>query len=359
MKKIIINKIELLSFLVFSFALALSSCKKDSDGSPSVKAGTPILESITPALASGGDLITLKGSGLGDMRSIIFEKDSIPAYLMSTLNTENVILFRVPSDGIGGAQNIIFINSVGKTLVVPFNVQAFPQVNSVSNYDFVTGTQITLTGTNLNDVTDVLLTGTIVHATIISKVKTKLVISMPATTVTRTTLDITNVTGMITTTMEFVSITNNFVMYADAWGPGDYKSGVQSWSYGCNVSETSQEFKTGTKSLKVDYADGGLSLFLGSDWGDPMHVFTDWYAPAFMTFWAKGGGKDVSLLIKTDKPPDDGTYSGAGDKIVSVPKDVWTYFKIPAGTWTGKYGRLNIIISGSTSRTVYFDDLLY
>ena len=359
MKKIIINKIELLSFLVFSFALALSSCKKDSDGSPSVKAGTPILESITPALASGGDLITLKGSGLGDMRSIIFEKDSIPAYLMSTLNTENVILFRVPSDGIGGAQNIIFINSAGKTLVVPFNVLAFPQVSSVSNYDFVKGDLITLTGTNLNDVTDVLLTGTTVHATIISKVKTKLVISMPATTVTRATLDITNVTGMITTTMEFVSITNNFVMYADAWGPGAYNSGVQSWSYGCNVSETSQEFKTGTKSLKVDYADGGLSLFLGSDWGDPMHVFTDWYAPAFMTFWAKGGGKDVSLLIKTDKPPDDGTYSGAGDKIVSVPKDVWTYFKIPAGTWTGKYGRLNIIISGSTSRTVYFDDLLY
>jgi hypothetical protein len=278
---------------------------------------------------------------------------------MSTLNTESVILFRVPSDAEGGAQNILLTNSEGKTLSVPFNVLAYPQVNTVSNYDFVTGSQITLFGTNLNDVSDVKLTGTSDHATIISKVKTKLVISMPATTVTRATLDITNVTGMRTTTMEFVSITNNFVMYADAWGPGAYNSGVQSWSWGCSVSEVSDQVKTGTKALKVAYVDGGLSLFLGSDWGSPMGVFTDWYSPTYITFWAKGDGKDVTLQIIPDSPPWDGTYSGGGEKVVSVPADVWTYFKFPASVITGKYGRLDIKISGSTDRAVYFDDLLY
>jgi hypothetical protein len=359
MKKIIYNKIELLSFLAFLFTLTFSSCKKDSDGSPEVKPGNPVLESITPDKASGGTLLILRGTGLGDMRSIVFEKDSIPTYLMPTLNTETAILFRVPGDAIGGPQNIILVNSEGKTLLVPFNVQAFPQVNTVSNYDFTEGSQITLTGTNLNDVTDVLLTGTTDHATIVSQNKTTMVVKMPATTAARATLDVTNVTGTTTTSMEFVSITNSFIMYTDAWGPGAYNSGVQSWSYGCNVSETSKEFITGTKSLKVDYVDGGLSLFLGSDWGDPMHVFTQWFTPAYLTFWAKGDGKDVSVLIKTDSPPWDGTYSGAGEKIVSIPKDVWTYFKIPATTWTGKYGRLNIIISGSTNRSVYFDDLLF
>lgn len=349
----------MLSILIFILVMTQFSCQKDSDGSPEVKVGIPVLESITPASAAGGELVTLKGTGLGDMRAVIFEKDSIPAYLMPTLNTENVIFFRVPTDAAGGTQTIIFINSEGNTLLVPFNVLAFPQVSSTSNYDFIEGSQITLTGTNLSDVTDILLTGTSDHATIVSKVKTKLVIAMPATAVTRATLDITNVTGTITTTMEFVSITNNFIMYDDTWGPGAYNSGVQSWSYGCTVSESSDQAKTGTKSLKVSYADGGLSLFLGSDWADPMHVFTEWYVPAYLTFWAKGDGKDISLLIKTDSPPWDGTYSGAGEKIVSVPKDVWTYFKIPASTWTGKYGRLNIIISGSTDRAAFFDDLLY
>jgi hypothetical protein len=274
---------------------------------------------------------------------------------MSTLNTENVILFRVPGDAAGGSQNIIFINSEGKTVVVPFNVLAFPQVNSVSNYDFVNGTQITLTGTNLNDVTDVLLTGTTDHATIVSKVKTKLVITMPVTAVNRATLDITNVTGTTTTTMEFVCIPNNFIVYADAYGPGAFNGGVQSWSYGCSVSESTTEFKTGTKSLKVDYADGGLSLWLGSDTWSDGHWFTDFYAPTYITFWAKGDGKDVSILIKGDGPPNVPTDT----KTVSVPADVWTYFKIPANFITGPYGRLNFIISGTTGRTVYYDDILY
>jgi hypothetical protein len=355
MKKILFNKIKLLSFLVFSFTLSLSSCKKDSDGSPDVKAGIPVFESITPNTAAGGSLITLKGSGLGDMKSIVFDKDSIHTYLMSTLNTETVILFRVPGDAIGGPQNIVFVNSEGKTLKVPFNVEAFPQVNSVSNYDFVTGSQITLTGTNLNDVTDVTLTGTSDHASIVSATRTTLVIAMPSTAVSRATLDVTNVSGKITTSAEFVSITNNFIVYADAYGTGAFNGGVQSWSYGCNVSESTQEFKTGTKSLKVDYADGGLSLWLGSDTWSDGHWFTDFFHPTYITFWAKGAGKDVSIIIKGDGPPN----APPDSKTVSVPADVWTYFKIPANFIPGSYGRLNFIISGTTGRTVYYDDILY
>ncbi len=128
-----------------------------------------------------------------------------------------------------------------------------------------------------------------------------------------------------------------------------------SWSYGCNVSESTTEFKTGTKSLKVDYVDGGLSLFLGSDTWSDGHWFTDFYSPTYITFWAKGGGKDVSILIKGDAPPNAPTDT----KIVSIPADVWTYFKIPSNFINGTYGRLNFIISGTTGRTVYFDDILY
>ena len=354
MKKIINKKVALLPVLLIVLALAIGSCVKDSDGSPDIKAGTPAFESITPESGAGGVLVTLKGTGLGDMNAIIFEKDSVSTYLMSTLNTENVLMFRVPAEAAGGNQNIIFINSEGKTLLVPFNVLAFPQINTASNYDFVTGTQITLTGTNLNDVTKVVLTGTTDEATIVSKTKKQLVINMPATTIGRSTLDITNVTGLTTTTLEFVSITNNFIVYADAYGPGAFGGGVQSWSYGCNVSESAQDAKTGTKCLKVDYTDGGLSLWLGSDTWSTGHWFTDFYTPAYITFWAKGGGKDVSILIKGDGPPN----APPDSKTVSVPADVWTYFKIPHFI-PGTYGRLNLIISGTTGRTVYFDDILY
>ena len=354
MKNIINKKVALLPVLLIVLALAIGSCVKDSDGSPDVKAGTPAFESITPNSGAGGVLVTLKGTGLGDMKAIIFEKDSVSTYLMSTLNTENVLMFRVPAEAAGGNQNIIFVNSEEKTLSVPFNVLAFPQINTASNYDFVAGTEITLTGTNLNDVTKVVLTGTTDEATIVSKTKKQLVIAMPVTSKGRSTLDITNVTGLTTTTMEFVSITNNFIVYADAYGSGAFGGGVQSWSWGCNVSESATDAKTGTKCLKVDYTDGGLSLWLGSDTWSDGHWFTDFFTPAYITFWAKGGGKDVTIQIKGDGPPN----APSDSKTVSVPADVWTYFKIPHFI-PGTYGRLNLIISGTTGRTVYFDDILY
>ena len=360
MKKIINTNIALLVILMVGLSFAITSCE-DSDGSPEVKAGNPVLESVTPEEAQGGALVVIKGTGLGDMRSVVFEKESVPAYLMSTLNTENSILFRIPPDAVGGPQNIILTNSDGVTLEVPFNVLAFPQLVSVSNYNFVAGTEITITGKNLDDVLSVTLNGTTDVATIVSKEKTKLVIAMPATAAFRTTLDVVNVTGLTTSTFEMVSITNNFVMYTDAYGPGAFNGGIQSWSYGVNgVSETDKEVKSGTKSLKVDYqANGGLSLFLGSDTWGAGHWFTDYFTPAYLTFWAKGEGFDVNIRLVNDSPPWDGTVFPSGTLIVTVPKDVWTYFKIPASTWPGSFGRFNIVNTETAGRVVYYDDLMF
>lgn len=359
MKKTINNSIALLPVLIIALALAFSSCQKDSDGSPDVKPGNPVLTSVSPASAAGGEMVTVLGTGLGDMQAVIFETDSVYTYLNPTLNTETSVLFRVPADAFGGDQNIILVNSEGKALNVPFNVLAFPIVTAASNYNFEEGTQITITGNNLNDVTSVKLTGTSDAATIVSQTRKEMVVEMPSTTVVRGTLDITNSTGLTTTTQEFICIPNTFIMYADAWGPGAFNGGIQNWGWGCSVGETSSFMKTGTKSLKVDYVDGGMSLFLGSDtWADG-HWFTDYYQATYLVFWAycEAG---VALRIVPDGPPWSGFATG--ETIVDVPKAAWTYFKIPLDDFVGgskQFGRLNIIINGSTNKTVYFDDLLF
>jgi hypothetical protein len=359
MKNITKKNIALLPMLVIALALALSSCQKDSDGSPDIKPGNPVLGSVTPAAAQGGELVTVLGTGLGDMRAVIFEKDSVRTYLNPTLNTEKSVMFRVPADAFGGSQNIILINSEGKVLNVPFNVLAFPIITSVSNPNFEAGNEITLTGNNLNDVTSVKLTGTTDAATIVSQTRKSMVISMPATTVVRATLDVTNSTGLTVTLQEFICVPNTFIMYADAYGPGAFNGGVQSWSWGCNVSESSDFMMRGTKSLHVAYADGGLSLFLGSDtWADG-HWFSDFYQATYLVFWAycEAG---VALRIVPDAPPWSGFATG--QKIVDVPKATWTYFKIPVAdfvTGSKMYGRLNIIINGTTGKDVFFDDLIF
>jgi hypothetical protein len=361
MNKLFIKQLPQLMLLLLASILVFTSCEKDSDGSPDVKPGNMQSEGITPGEGAGGAVITLKGSGLGDIRSIVFDKGNVPAIVTSTLNTEGALVFRVPDTANGGTQNIIFTNSQGMSLTLPFNVVAMPSVTDVSNYNFNTDVQITLTGNNLNDVSKVVLEGTTTEATIVSQTRKQLVIKMPATTLSKTKLKVTNATGSIVTNQEFYSIPNNFVLFADDWGSGAYNSGVQSWSWDVEVGTSATEVKSGTTSLKTKFKeDGGLSLFLGSDWGNPMKVFTDWLPtpPKYLSFWAKALDSDVKMEIITDSPPWDGTYSGKGKIEVTIPKDVWTYFKIP-NSLTGKYGRMNIILRGSTEKVVYFDDMMF
>ncbi len=357
-------KISVLSALIIAVMACFTACTKgDSDGSPSVRPGDPKSSGINPDSAANGTLVTVTGTGLGDMRSIVFEKENVPAPFYSTLNTETSILFRIPDTAFGGEQNVIFTNSQGKQLILPFRVLAYPTVSSVSDYNFTEGTQITLTGTNLADVETVILTGTTNQATIVSKEKNTLVITMPATTSSIATLDITNATGKMTTTQEFVNIPQNFIAFDDDWGQAAaYGGSVQSWSFGCSAYGYDGMVKTGTKSLRVDYVDGGLSLFLGCNWGTPNLAFTDYYTAKYITFWARGEGSDVNITIVPDNPwPGNDMWGGpaaTGSKTITINKDVWTYYKIPSSFINGGYSRLNFKIEGTTDKTVYYDNIL-
>jgi len=334
------------------------ACKKDSDGSPGAKAGNPTATAIQPDSAAGGAVITLTGSGLGQMRSIVFSKNNVPATFQPNLNTETSIVFRVPDTAYGGPQNIIFTNVDGKQLSVPFRVIAKPKITGVSNYNFTTGSKLVLTGTNLADVTSVVFTGTSTAITIDSQNRNRMVITMPATTLARSTLDLTNVSGTTTTTEEFVSLENNFIIYADGFGPGAYGSGVQSWSWSTTVSEVTDPVKTGTRALKAEYQNGGLSLFLGSNWGSPQLNFTDFHnpRPRYLSFWARNPGTaPVTILIQPDGGA--GSFNATGQASVSLPaNDQWTYFKIDY-PFTGNFARLNIRVQ--TNATVFFDDIIW
>lgn len=360
MKSMIINKIGRLFLVLLGVSLILASCKKDLDGSPKQSAGDMSSGTVAPNQAAGGFMVTLTGQGIGDIRTIVFDGNNAPAEFLSTLNTETTLIFRVPDTAKVGDQNIVFTNSKGKTLTVPFKVLGLAKIISVSNYNFSPGTILTLTGLNLDDVSKVVLKGSTTEAAIVSKTPTQLVIEMPATTLNRATLEITNQAGTSTTTQEFISLANNFVMFTDDWGPGAYNSGVQSWSWGSSAYGSSDFAKSGSKSLRVDYTDGGLSMFLGSDWGSPTPKnFTDWHTPfpTHLSFWARGAGSDVSIIIRPDGGA--GPFNATGSQTVTIPANVWTYFKIPAGFITGQFSRLNFQITGGTDKTVYYDDIMW
>lgn len=355
MKTIFKNKI-LYAYIISALALTLNACKKDGDGSPDIKAGNPVAESLTPESAAGGAVLTLKGTGLGQIRTIVFDKDSVPASFYTTLNTESAIVFRVPDTISGGPQNIIFTNSEGKTLSVPFNGLAFPQVSNVSNYNFVAGAELTLTGNNLESVSKVVLKGSTDEATIVSQSKKQLVITMPSTTVARAALDITNVTGTTTTTQEFVNIDQAFQVFTD-----DYAAGFGDGSWGDAAAISTAEFKTGSKSVGKNYQKGNWHLIGFANWGSGIAYDASY---KYLTCWVKGASRDYSLYIMSDKGVGGyGNYIEANR--IDVPANVWTYFKVPLTTlnlWDSgsPFNQLGFRIKGPDAQdeTFYFDDVM-
>jgi hypothetical protein len=312
------------------------SCTKNSSNAPSSKG-------IQPDSAAGGNVLTLQGSGLGNMRSIVFDNHNVPAAFNPNFNTDNAVIFRVPDTAFGGAQNILFTNADGKVLKVPFKVIALATVSTASLLEFSTGTQITLTGNNLDDVISVVLHGSTAAATIVTKSRKSITITMPATTLARAKLDITNSSGSITTIQEFVSVDNARILFAE-----DFGTGIYNWSW-ASVSPSTDFAVIGTHSLLAKYSkDGWQAISLHCDPTLDASQYT------FYTFWVKGGTQDNQIDVRSE--------NGGSTNTITVPANVWTYYKFPvAGFITGfAIERLDFQMHGPSSvdQTVYVDDIL-
>lgn len=346
-----INKILLLPvLLVFGAGMMLTSCKKDADGAPENAPGAMSVKLIRPDSAAGGEVLILEGSGIGDIRSIVFERNNVPASVMSTLNTDHSLVFRVPDTAFGGDQNIVFTNSAGKSASVPFKVIALPTVNSVEipnlpGYlvtDYVAGTTMKLFGNNLDDVSEVLIEGTNDRATIVSQTRKEMTIEMPATNKARAKLKLTNLSGSRVTDMEFVNLDKTVKVWLDEWIPG-----IDSWGWGGEFKSSSEVSVTGGKSLKAAFDPGGSwgALRFHSDVGVPLS------GNSYIAFWVKGADEEKKFNI---------SINGANTKSITVPKERWIYFKFPISTTYPGVAKFNdftlqIVESG---KTLYFDNIV-
>ncbi|WP_461113898.1 IPT/TIG domain-containing protein [Spirosoma jeollabukense] len=361
MKLTRLNRIAGLFFLTIVTAFSISSCTKDTDGSPQIAPGNPVATRLMPDSAAGGSLVTLTGTGLGDIRSIVFEKGNVPAGFQSTLNTEGAILFRVPSEVLGGMQNIIFTNSAGNTLKVPFKALAYPTVASVSNYNFTKGTVITLTGNNFDDVTAVTLTDSVKGisdpVTVVSKAKTQLVVQMPASSLNRANLRITNGTGRMTSPQEFVNVDKAYQVFTDAYG-----TGFQDASWGDAGAVSTKEFASGTASVGKNFQKGNWHLIAFANNSTSAIPYSAEYT--YVTGWIKGASADYSLYLTTDAGK-----AGFGDFVesnkINVKAGVWNYFKIKLSDmdfWlpgkTLKQVGFRIQGPDKQDETFYFDDIM-
>ncbi len=342
MKNVYINKLIRLFWLLLAVSVVGVSCEKETDGSPQMNAGDMSSGTIAPAEAAGGEVITLTGTGLGQIRTVVFDKNNVPASFTPTLNTEQNLIFRVPDTAFGGPQNVIFTNSEGKTLSVPFKVLAYPGVTSAFPTDFVAGTQVTLDGSNLDDVTSVVIDGTTDAATIVSKTRKQLVIKMPASNVNRGFLKITNATGSRVTTQEFVNVSKAATVFSD-----QLDNGFQSWSWGGTFDASNEALITGTKGLKAAYDPAGT--WGGMQLGGGAINLTGY---KYFAFWVKGADVDKNVQF---------WLNWGNQKVITVPAKKWTYFRYElAIAYPGVTNVDNVTFQiFDDGKTLYFDNIMF
>lgn len=324
--------------------LLFTGCRKDSDGSPDVNTGGMSSGEINPGSAAGGEVITLKGSGIGQIRSIVFDKNNVPAPFLSTLNTETDLVFRVPDTAFGGPQNIIFTNADGKTLTVPFSVIALPNVTSAFPTDFETGTEITLNGNNLDDVSSVVLEGTTDACTIVSKTRKKLVLSMPASTADRAKLKLTNASGIRITDMEFVNVNRALTVFTE-----QLNNGFENWGWGGDYNASTDDKITGSKCLKAAYDPGGT--WGGMQLGNGGSINVAGYK--YFSFWVKGADvdKNVQFLL-----------NWGNQKVITIPANKWSYFRYELATgYPGLGNSVNNVTFQiqEAGKTLLFDNIMF
>lgn len=343
--------------LVLSIALITSSCFEDSDGSPKQKPGNPVFQSVAPVLGASGAGIVIRGTGLGDIRSIVFDMGDVPAVVTTTLNTDNAVVLVVPEAANVGMQNIVLTNSAGKSITAPFQVLGVPNITDVSNYNFSKDEELTLTGKNLDDVSKVIFTGTTTEITVVSKTATSLTLKFPETTLAKSTLTITNVGGTTTTSQVFVSRDNAFKIFTD-----QFENGFVGDAWGDAAFVSSTVFKAGTSSVAKNYQRYNWHLIgFKNDNGISNNNY------AFLTFWIKGGAIEHTFYLMGDQRAGGFGNSDRSTPVVA-PAEVWTYFKIPiadARLWenagaNGVFKEFGFWIPGpdNADEVIYFDDVM-
>ena len=325
------------------------SCSDDESMNPSA-------QEVSPPQGASNELLTVTGRDLSNVVTIYFDKENVQAGFNPNFNTNEAILFRVPSDAIPGEQNIVFTNRDGTEFSIPFNVLGFPNITAVSNYNFSEDSEITLTGKNLDDVTEVVFANTTEAVEIIAKTATTLTLKFPATTLTETTLTITNAAGPTTTAQVFVSLDNAAkVFFTDDFGPG-YQS--SSWFV---AGRSEDEAKSGIASYAVEFCKGCWS-FNGFGWTETPD---DDYK--YLSFWVKGTTTTQNLYIMSDKM-EGGWDAWWGYNRIVIPANEWTYFKIPVdnlklwagGNWTQLGWRLNGNDDTEPgNKKFYVDDMIF
>jgi hypothetical protein len=293
------------------------------------------------------------------------------------LITDNSLIVQVPSKTpyLGSqATDSLVVTTLHGTAYYKFTIlPPAPSPASYSNYNFSSGSQITLKGVGFASVKSVTLAGTAGDTgttSIVSQNDSVLVLQFNATAATRGTLvfnyDAAGNASKSKGTQELVNLDNAYQIFTD-----DYKNGWSSWSWD-NAGPSTKNVKTGTHSWNAQFSANGWKIDgFRNGGGDATDGIPFSAGYTYLSFWVFGGSADQKIYIEWG---NQGFGNGGGNQInkYDVPPGVWTYYKIPITSllwntsntnWAANSSQnLNTVAffmnSNSVTEQLYFDDII-
>jgi len=309
----------------------------------------------TTATGNLNNTYEIIGKNLGSATKLTI--NGVTVYFNRALGSDSELIFNIPST-IPTTQpqsNTIVVTTLHGSVTYAFTVlPPAPTVLTYSTNDFTANSLISLTGQGFASVTSVKLKTTGDAATIVSQSDSTMVLKMPTSTATTTPLQFIYTSGANTgatavSSAQFNDLDNAYQVFTDNYSNGWYSS-----SWGPTAISTTVA-KTGTSSFAATYDKGDWSAdgFGTGGTGLPTASYN------YLSFWIKGGLENYTLYLTAD------TRGGFGNSDTStpitVPANVWTYFKLPLSTLNLQGSKqFGFFIQGPNDQneTFYFDDVV-
>lgn len=319
----------------------------------SVKVALPLITGFSPNPVKHATNLTITGTNLDLATKVIFPGVADP---VTTFVSQSATQLVVAVPGATTKGNVLLESASGLQTTSPSELDVvLPAIATMSPNPIDPGTNITITGTNLDLVTSILFQNAAAVTTFVSKTPSQIVAKVPAGVLRgKVTLGVLN-SSLTVQSGDILEINGSvppptvaFPLYNDAI-TSNWNGWIGGGWGGTKDLDNTSPVRDGTKSCKIDYVGG---------WGSPLQLGGASVAVApYTTFKISiyGGtgtdGKKVNIGI-----------NGADAYTITLVAGKWTDYSIPIADLglTSSSVITDLIIkefNGSGGFTIYVDDL--
>ena len=336
---------------------ALSGVQTISE--PELDVILPWSTNLSPIPILPGANLTISGTNLNLVKEILFTGVTTPVTIFESQSSATMVV-KVPA----GAHNgkLTFITALDEKTLSDTELELVrPAVTTMSPNPVSIGAELTITGTNLNLVSGINLTGVAsTVTTFVNQSATQIIVKVPTgTLIGNITLNILNSTVTVNsiTPLQIVGSTlAPIVVYDNALSSNWEKWG--GWGTSVQDLDNTEHPNSGSKAIKVSYSEayGGIQLHPKTTFTFPPAGYTklkiSLYGGAGTTATSR-----VAIYMKDATDPTD-----AQKKPLTLVPGVYTTYEILLSDFTNNPAKVNEFVIqnyGTANITVYIDDISF